>query len=284
MQGASNLSPWLDDQGITEGVRACEMIGSLLVDGPQAMIKDYSATDWATVGDAGFEVCSKGAEAIKDALRTVRINSGRTSGRTGPQAVYGHLYNSIKKTEREGGLGPIVDVVRDAIVENFAIDAGEIVFGEIVPQRKVHSVNSWANATKLNRFRLCRLARTMGMIPETTDQAAFNQWVFPADEAECLIERIENAIPQNQVMEFLGCSITQVEHLVRNDIIVSITPMTEGQVGQMRGNFNRDDLNEFLDRVCKVLPIIVSEAEGVCQPIKGFSDANRYRSGNELVS
>ena len=135
------------------------------------------------------------------------------------------------------------------IVENFAIDAGEIVFGEIVPQRKVHSVNSWANATKLNRFRLCRLARTMGMIPETTDQAAFNQWVFPADEAECLIERIENAIPQNQVMEFLGCSITQVEHLVRNDIIVSITPMTEGQVGQMRGNFNRDDLNEFLASV-----------------------------------
>ncbi|MEP4987282.1 MAG: hypothetical protein ABJV68_06280 [Paracoccaceae bacterium] len=35
MDGVSNQSPWLDGQGIADGVRACEMIGSLLVDGPQ---------------------------------------------------------------------------------------------------------------------------------------------------------------------------------------------------------------------------------------------------------
>ena len=65
MNGAINLSAWLDNQGIAEGVRACEMIGSLLTDGPQAAIKDYSDKDWATVGDVGFEVCSEGPEAIR---------------------------------------------------------------------------------------------------------------------------------------------------------------------------------------------------------------------------
>jgi len=276
MQGAPNLSSWLDGQKVTEGVRACEMIGSLLVDGPQAVIKDYSAGDWATVGDAGFEVCSKGAEAIKDALRTVRINSGRTSGRTGPQAVFGHLYNSIKKTEREGGLGPIVDVLRDAIVENFAIGAGETVLGKVISERKVHSVNSLASATKTHKFRLYRLARTMGMI---ADQRAFNQCVFPAEEAENLIAQIENSVPQKLVMGLLGCNITQVDHLVRNDFIRSITPISEGKVGQMRGNFNRDDLKEFLDRVCQELPVILSETEGYIS----LSRASRMRTDTGQV-
>ncbi|MEP3920465.1 TniQ family protein [Ascidiaceihabitans sp.] len=279
MDGVSNQSPWLDGQGIADGVRACEMIGSLLVDGPQAAIKDYTATDWAAVGDAGFEVCSKGAEAIRSALRTVRINSGRTSGRTGPQAVFGHLYNSIKKSEREGGLGPIVDVVRDAIVENFAIGVGETVLGKVVPERKVHSVNSLTRATKTHKYRLYRLARTMGMIPETADQAAFNQWVFPAEEAERLIEKIENSIPQNLVMKFLGCTITQVEHLVRNDFIRSITPISEGQVGQMRGNFNRDDLNGFLECICRNLSVVSTETDGYIS----LSGASRMRTDTGQV-
>lgn len=279
MNGAGTLRPWLDNQGIGSAVRACEMIGSLLVDGPRAAIKDYSVIDWARVGDVGFDVCAEGREAIMEALRQVRINSGRTSGRTGPQAVFGHLYNSIRKTEREGGLGPVVDIVRDSIVDNFAIGAGETVLGMIVSKRKVHSVNSLASATKLNKFRLYRLSRTMGLIPETADQAAFNQWVFPAHEAEHLIDRIENSIPQNQVMQILGCSITQVEHLVRHNFITSITPMVEGQVGQMRGNFNLKDLNGFLDRICTDLPVVSAEVEGFVS----LSGASRMRTDTGQV-
>jgi hypothetical protein len=193
--------------------------------------------------------------------------------------VFGRLYNSIKKSEREGGLGPIVDVVRDAIVENFAIGAGETVFGKVVIKRKVHSVNSLTRATKTHKFRLYRLARTMGMIPETADQAAFNQWVFPAEDAERLIGKIENSIPQNLVLKFLGCTITQVEHLVRNDFIRSITPISEGQVGQMRGNFNRDDLSGFLDRVFVDLPVVSTETEGYVS----LSDASRMRTDTGQV-
>lgn len=213
------------------------------------------------VGDAGFAVCSKGPEAIKEALKLVRINSGRTSGRTGPQAVFGQLYNSIKKSERGEALGPIVDVVRDTIVENFAIGTGETVLGAVVARRKVHSVGSLAAATNTQRYRLYRLARTIGLIPATADQRAFNQCVFPAEEAERLIAQIENSVPQNLVMGLLGCTVTQADRLVRNDFIRSITPISEGTVGQMRGNFSRDDLSEFLDRICRDLPVIHSEVK-----------------------
>jgi hypothetical protein len=67
--------------------------------------------------------------------------------------------------------------------------------------------------------------------------------------------------------------------LVRNDIIVSITPMAEGQVGQMRGNFNRDDLNGFLDRICRDLPVVSAEVEGYVS----LSGASRMRTDTGQV-
>ncbi len=106
-----------------------------------------------------------------------------------------------------------------------------------------------------------------------------NQWVFPAEDAERLMEKIENSIPQNLVMKFLGCTITQVERLVRNDFIRSITPISEGQVGQMRGNFNRDDLSSFLDQICRDLPAVPTETEGYVS----LSGASRMRTDTGQV-
>ncbi|KIN72866.1 TniQ family protein [Sulfitobacter guttiformis] len=279
MNGTRANIPWLDGQGISEGVRACEMIGSLFLDGSQAVVKEYTDTDWAAVGDVGFHVCSLGPEAIKDVLHNVKVSSGRKSGRTGPQAVFGYLYNSIKKSVRTGGLGPIVNVVRESIVENFSIGAGEIVFGEVVTKRKVHSVSSLSLAIGINKFRLFGLARTTGLIPQSVDREASNQLVFPVEEAERVIGRIANSIPQNQVARFLGGSTNQVGHLVRNETIKSITPLVEEHRGQLRGNFNRDDLNEFLGVVCNGLPIISSEVDGYVS----LSEASRLRTDTSQV-
>lgn len=263
LSGQERANPWLDGQDVAQGVRACEMVGSLVTAGPTADIMSYTEVDWARVGSAGFDICSRGPAAIRDALSKVRLDAGCRSGRTGPQAAFGQLFNWLKKTERSGDEGPIRDVVREAIIENFSIGPSELVLGEIVERRKVHSVNSLTNATGLTRYRLYRIMRKARMIPDEDNDAALNQRVFPAQEAEMMIARIQNSIPQNRIQGVLGCSKTHAQQLVRSGLISSVVPMTEGDVGLTRGDFNLDDLSVFLDSVCASAQIIADEADGL---------------------
>lgn len=254
--------PWLDNQGVAEGVRACEMVGSLICDGPTVEIKSYTDLDWSRVGSAGFDVCCHGPEAIKDVLSKVRLDGGRRSGRAGPQAAFGPMFKWLRKSERVGEEGPIRDVVRDAIIDNFAVGPGEVVLGHVVDRRKVHSVNSLANATGLNRFRLYRIIQKAGMIPEDASGSALNQFVFPAEQAEQFIAQIQNSIPLNQVPDVLGCSVTHAENLANSGFISSIVPMKEGDVGLTRGYFNLPELSKFLDDVSIGTNHIKCEVDG----------------------
>lgn len=249
--GTKDAAAWLDDQGVAPGAKACEMLGALIDGGPNAPIGDYTQLDWARVGDIGFRICEQGPEAILDVLGQIRIESGRRSGRAGPQAAYGFMFNWLNYTRRAEDFGPIRELARDAILDNFAIAQGETILGEEVTQRRMHSVNSLVSATGINRFRLTRLMRKAGMIPETADIAAFNQWVFPAERGEQLIARIQNSIPLNRVMHVLGCSKTHAEQLAHQGLITSVVPIAEGAVGLTMGYFNHDDLAAFMDEVLR---------------------------------
>jgi len=240
---------WLDSQDISPAVKSCQMLGALMVDGPNAQVINYTEEDWARVGDVGFEVCSSGRDAIFDFFGRLRVAGGRTSGRAGPQAAYGFVFNWLNYASRAQEAGLIIGVLRDAIVDNFAIGPGEVILGQEITQRRVHSVNSLSNETGINRWRLYRVMRKAGMIPETADDAAFNQWVFPADEGELLVARVVNSVHLNKVQHVLGCSKTQAEVLAQRGLITSITPIADDQIGQTWGQFNRDDLEAFKDEV-----------------------------------
>ena len=288
--GTKTAAAWLDGQGIAPSSKACEMLGALVEGGPGAPIGSYSELDWARAGDTGFQICSRGPEAILNVLGQLRIRAGRSSGRAGPQAAYGFLFNWLNCTQRSKDFGPLRQIVRDAIVDNFAIGPGEIILGEEISQRRVHSVNSLVAATGINRFRLYRVMRKTGIIPETADTVAFNQWVFPAHEGERLITRIQNSIPLNQVKHALGCSTTQAEQLAQHGLITSVVPISEGRVGLTRGHFNRNDLSALLTEV--LLHTVVTEVEeegyidltAAARPLSSTAEILRWHLDGKLTA
>lgn len=249
VEGETSGPSWLDGQALWPAVKLCEMLGALIEDGPNARTSEYTEQEWARVGNIGYKTCQGGTDAILGALAALRVSAGASSGRAGPQAVYGFVYNWLKHSARAKEFGFFRDILREAIVENFATSPGEVIFGEKITERRVHSVNSLVNKTGINRYRLYRLMRKTGMIPETAEEGAFNQWVFPAEDGERLIERIENSVSQNKVQHVLGCSKTHAEQLAHHGLITSIVAISEGGVGQTQGYFNHDDLAEFMDTV-----------------------------------
>ena len=253
---------WLDGQEIAPAVKACEMLGALTVDGPNAQISSYSEEDWARVGDVGFEICSKGKEEMLDVFKRLRVAGGRTSGRSGPHAAYGFVFHGLNYANRTPDSRLFRDVLREAIVNNFPIEPGEVILGQEITERRVHSVNSLSNAMGINRWRLYRLMRKAGMIPETADEAAFNQWVFPAEEGERLISRIKNSVHLNKVQHVLGCSVTQAEVLAKHGLITSILPISCEEIGQTQGQFNLNDLAQFMEKVFRETRNSAAETEG----------------------
>ena len=165
-------------------------------------------------------------------------------------------------TKSAKGFDQLRDILREAIIQNFAIGPGEAILGQEVTQRRVHSVNSLVSESGINRFTLYRLMRKIGMIPETADDAAFNQWVFPAEEGERLIARLQNSVPQNKVQHVLGCSKTHAEQLALHGMITSIVPIAKGQVGLTQGYFNQDDLEAFRTAVCRATQPCDAENDG----------------------
>ncbi len=243
---------WLDGQTVSQAAKACEMLGCLVADGATADIINYTDADWARVGDVGFEVASRGPDAILEALARIRVNSGRTSGRAGPQAVFGKLYTWLGSSALRAQAGPICDIVREAIISNFPVGPGDVVLGEVVKARVVHSANTLINKTGRNRLRFYKLLTKLGYIPDTRDAIATNQFVFPAEEVERVVERIENSVRLNQIRHILGCSRTNAETLAAAGVVVSVVPMTEGEgVGVTVGTYNRDDLKDLLDELCE---------------------------------
>ena len=246
MSGNAGEGAWLENQGITSAIKVCEMLGALIEGGPNARVGQYTEQDWARVGDIGFDVCVLGVDAIMDVFAQLRISGGRRSGRAGAQAAYGFLFRWMKKTQRAEEYAPLKHVLREAILENFAIEPGEDLMGEEVTQRRVHSVNSLADATGLQRWALTRMLRKVGLIPPTDEVAAFNQWVFPAQEGEQLAERILNSVPLYRLPDILGCTKSMAGLVVRGGFITSVVPIEEGTIGLTQGRFNRDELDAFV--------------------------------------
>lgn len=248
LRGAAAAFPWLDDQTLSQAVRSCEMIGSLVGDGPEPNIGAYDEADRARVGDIGFAIAAHGHAAILAELTRIRMTSGRTSGRAGPQAVFGQMYRWLTRSDLRAEAGPITDVLREAIVRNFPVGPGDMVLGAPVEKRLVHSANSLASRTRASRKRLYRQLEKVGLIPGDVDGVALNQHVFPADEAERILERIENAVPLKELHHVLGCSKMTAARLAVTEMVASVVPMQPKEsVGLTMGTFNRDDLCKLLD-------------------------------------
>lgn len=66
MSGVTGASEWLDGQGITDGVKASEVLGALIEAGPNAAISTFSEVDWARVGNTGHGICGGGRGPRRD--------------------------------------------------------------------------------------------------------------------------------------------------------------------------------------------------------------------------
>ncbi|WP_299817871.1 hypothetical protein [uncultured Jannaschia sp.] len=167
--------------------------------------------------------------------------------------MYGRLYDWLATRSSFIDPGPIRDIVRDHIVEHSAADRGGSVLGQVVTERRFHSLGSLVDATGLTRRRLFLLLQKLGYVGEKATVADWGDLVFPVGELEAICADLADPVLLHDVAAYVSASKAQALALYRSGIFRPIFPAEErGEIRRIV--FARRHLDDFLARIA-ALPV-----------------------------
>ena len=94
--------------------------------------------------------------------------------------------------------GPIRDLLREHILQTTAVDLGDMVLGQEVTERRVHSAYSLFIATTLHRKRHRKILVRLGIAPNNYGDLAYNRLVFPVADTERTCRDLMSAGPLSE--------------------------------------------------------------------------------------
>ncbi|PWR01073.1 hypothetical protein DKT77_07005, partial [Meridianimarinicoccus roseus] len=136
---------WFRAHPLRVGAIFCPLLGAAL---RRADGTDCDATPGADHA-AGFEAARHGSVAIRDAFD--RIAAAATGTWDGPNKAFGQLYMRFSQDLlHDDAFAPLIDLMRDCIFEHWPIAQGTCLLGEDIATRKLHSVVTAAEETRLS--------------------------------------------------------------------------------------------------------------------------------------
>lgn len=228
---------WLDKQDIDQAAKATEMLGVILAHGPKPDLNKMSEAGWDEAWEAGYEVTSRGTKAIKAALiDIIGRHRGKAQAHWTPRSHYGRLYEWLDSmTNSSHGVGPILEIFRDHIVDSYWVQKGRTILGLTVLKEADFTPRALALATGLDH-------RTAAHILE--DCAAHG--IARRHQIEALVAKYRKSIPECRLPSYLNCSRNQISALLEADVIRPI-----GLLGRCRLNsrYLTTDLDKALARL-----------------------------------
>jgi len=95
--------------------------------------------DPGSVHAAGFNVARHGETAIRKALD--QIAAAATGHLDEPNKAFGALFTALNRDyAEEDGFGPLRRILRESILDHWPIAPGEVLLGEVVTERRLHSL------------------------------------------------------------------------------------------------------------------------------------------------
>ena len=153
-------------------------------------------------------------------------------------------------------MGPLRTVISDFIKANFPLKAGDLVLGEVILERKLHSVSSMAKEIGFGVPRMTKLLRLHGVIGSDQAGLAPHNIVFDAVKGTEAVRESVTALPYRGAARYLGTGRHQVYMLAEANFI---QPIESGPLG-LRATFAPAMLDAFVARLLKGAQIVQRKA------------------------
>jgi hypothetical protein len=208
---------WLDSQPLDQAMWVCENLGAVLLAGPRPGKRCIDNDTLDRARTIGFNVAAGGAADIREALVQIQSRDDAQRGIVGPNAVFGCLFDWADHSRNWSK--PFTRLLRTHIIETMPIGEGELLFGEPVAQRRIHSLRSLSHATGLDTMRLRTVLRAAGVISTEQARREFNRCTFDAAEGAAVAEAFAASMTRDQLADKLHISRTRAISLAKSGLI-----------------------------------------------------------------
>ncbi len=229
---------WLDAQTLDQATRATELLGALLAFGPQQKLPELSQDDWDFAGRMGFECTSQGEDGIRPALQSQIHKFDCASGTPGARKIFGCFYNALAHSKSLKEPGDIVRILREVIVENIALAAGEKVLGVALPERLLHTVASLAKEQKLDARTLRSVLVAADVIPENAPA----HFPIPVGKGREVASRIKRMVHVISLPDFMNCARPLVDQLFSDRLLTPIYSGSPGVKGRTQKSVDQEEI------------------------------------------
>lgn len=208
---------WFSDHPIYVVTTLCRMLG-------QALFKENSPGDDSISGSihgAGFEVAVAGEANIRATLNQIAANA--TGAWDEPLTTFGPLYSRLNRDYRtEQGFDPFRKILRECILGNWPIASGEVVLGEALPQRQLHSLLTASRETGIGTKVLEQFLIEAGAI-EAGDPRPQSRRLFEAQDHAGLLAEIPTLVGPLTMRRAMGATNAELVALTESGVL---TPRT----------------------------------------------------------
>jgi hypothetical protein len=168
----------------------------------------------------GFDVARYGDFAIKDALD--HVAAAAIGPLDEPKKAFGALYMGLREYANEDGFAPYKAILRTCILDHWPIAPGEVVLGEVVSERRLHSLVTASKEIGVGAAVIEHFLVEAGALPEQ-DERPPNRQVFDAQKHAGLLAEIPTLVGPIAMREAMGATLKELIALEKEGVLVPRT-------------------------------------------------------------
>ena len=240
-------SPLLDSLDLFVAIQISEVLGAVDMFGRTVNLKKLTDEQWRLAGARGFEIADGGEASVRDFLGKLQATFPyKRSGREGPQALFGRLYQVLEFGSEDAAWDPVRDLVGGFIRDRLPLGPEDVVFGKPVGRRTLHSVRTLSIDADLHPKRTKKLLRAAGIIDDPQMALAHHNIIFDAQDGSAAVQKAKGALSLPAAGRYINAPRVQIGLLAKNGFI---QPFIPARAFDALDQFAVDDLADFMKRL-----------------------------------
>jgi len=208
---------WFADKSLYATTTFCKLLGAEL----QRVQISTGATGPAfdiAANAVGFNIARHGEASIRNTLNTLATLSDGHNDE--PNKAFGQLYVDLSRTHLDKtDFAPFGKIMRECIINNWPIAAGEEVLGVIQNKRQLHSIISAARETGIGAGLLEQFLVHAGAIAADDTRPAARK-TFDAKAHTELLTEIPTLVGSLEMQKRIGATKRQLSSLAENSVLL----------------------------------------------------------------
>jgi len=235
---------WLKGQPLSASTTFCRLLG-------RALRKDQPEGTPVSgrVHAAGFDVARHGEISIREAFD--RIAAAATGHLDEPNKAFGAVYQALNSgAAQEDGFARFCRILRECILDHWPIAPGEILLGEIVTERRLHSLVTAAKEIDVGVQVIEHFLLEVGGLPEQDDRP-WSRRVFDAQAHAKLLAEIPTLVGPKAMREAMGATMRELVALEAEKLLIPRT-----RVAKVRNPWRIPDGTAFVaELLTRAIPV-----------------------------